>query len=283
MRSFLPRARPRCRPSATAEQAPTARREQATDTRGEQATGTRPSRTRRTGHLAGLLAGGLALFALAATPAGEVVPDVGEVVPEAVSGAIAGIVATALTGEAGADDGPHSTGAGHDRPVRTVVAGPPELAEQVSFRFSATSPAATGEADADEQAEEQAEEPEADATADEQASEQADEQASDSEGSRDTVWDALADCESGDWDADGNPIPGTARWDYGLEFAHEGFEQFQGGLNFHPGTWDAFRDPGMPGHAGHASRAQEIVVGERVLDAQGWQAWPVCSEMIGLR
>ena len=97
------------------------------------------------------------------------------------------------------------------------------------------------------------------------------------------VWDDLADCESGDWDADGNPIAGTARWDYGLEFAHEGYEQFQGGLNFHPATWDEFRDADMPDDAGHATRAEEIVVGERVLEAQGWGAWPVCSEMLGLR
>jgi hypothetical protein len=97
-----------------------------------------------------------------------------------------------------------------------------------------------------------------------------------------TRWDRLADCEAGDWDADGRPIPGTARWDYGIDFTHEGYELFQGGLNFHPETWDEFRDADMPDHAGRASREEEIVVGERVLAAQGWEAWPVCSEMIGL-
>lgn len=96
-----------------------------------------------------------------------------------------------------------------------------------------------------------------------------------------TVWDRIADCESGDWDADGQPIPGTARWDYGLAFDHG--DIFEGGLNFHPGTWDAFRDPGMPDHAGHASRAQQIMVGERVLAEQGWGAWPVCGRKLGLR
>lgn len=93
------------------------------------------------------------------------------------------------------------------------------------------------------------------------------------------VWDRLADCESGDW-VDGWPQPGTARWDYGLTFSHG--DSFEGGLNFHPGTWDAFKDPGMPDHAGNATRAQQIMVGERVRAAQGWDAWPVCSGMLGL-
>jgi hypothetical protein len=97
-------------------------------------------------------------------------------------------------------------------------------------------------------------------------------------------WDRLADCESGDWiDGGASFVEGSARWDYGIDFAHEGYEQFQGGLNFDPGTWDAFRDPDMPDHAGNASREQEIVVAERVLAEQGWGAWPRCSEMVGLR
>ncbi len=95
------------------------------------------------------------------------------------------------------------------------------------------------------------------------------------------VWDDLADCESGDWDADGDPITGSARWDYGLTFSHG--DIFEGGPNFHPGTWDAFRDADMPDHAGLATRDQQVVVAERVLDEQGWGAWPVCSRMLGLR
>ncbi len=95
-------------------------------------------------------------------------------------------------------------------------------------------------------------------------------------------WERLADCESGDWTADGVPTEESARWDYGLEFVHEGYEQFQGGLNFHPDTWDAFRDDDMPAHAGRASQVKEIKVAERVLDEQGWGAWPVCSAMLDL-
>ncbi|MBW3659581.1 MAG: transglycosylase family protein [Actinobacteria bacterium] len=98
---------------------------------------------------------------------------------------------------------------------------------------------------------------------------------------RAAVWDRLADCESGAWDRDGHPIPGTATWDYGLHPSQDGF--FQGGLQFHPVTWDEFRDADMPDHAGSATRSQQIAIAERVLDAQGWEAWPVCSKKLGYR
>lgn len=92
------------------------------------------------------------------------------------------------------------------------------------------------------------------------------------------IWDSLADCESGQWDRHGNPIPGSRDWtydgrDYGI---------FEGGLNFHPKTWDWKRDPDMPESAADATRRQEIVVARRVLKAQGPQAWPVCSKKMGL-
>ncbi len=93
-------------------------------------------------------------------------------------------------------------------------------------------------------------------------------------------WERLADCESGDWDGDGVPEPDSARWDYGLEFDHG--DIFEGGLNFHPDTWESYRDPDMPAHAGRADQVEEIEVAERVLDEQGWDAWPVCSEVVDL-
>lgn len=93
-------------------------------------------------------------------------------------------------------------------------------------------------------------------------------------------WQRLADCESGQWSADGDPEPDSARWDYGLTSDHG--DRFQGGLNFHPDTWEEFRDPDMPRHAGRASAPEEIEVAERVLDEQGWDAWPVCSEVTDL-
>lgn len=94
------------------------------------------------------------------------------------------------------------------------------------------------------------------------------------------LWGRLADCESGDWYS-GRPGAGTRRWDYGLSFDHG--DIFEGGLNFHPATWDEFRDADMPSHAGEATSVQQMVVGERVLAAQGWKAWPVCSRKLGLR
>ena len=91
-----------------------------------------------------------------------------------------------------------------------------------------------------------------------------------------SVWDRVADCESGSWTGDGGFVDGSANWS-----ATAGL--FEGGLQFHPDTWDGFKDPGMPGAAYEASRAQQIAVAERVLDAQGWRAWPVCSRKLGLR
>ena len=77
-----------------------------------------------------------------------------------------------------------------------------------------------------------------------------------------TVWDKLAQCES------------TGNW------AINTGNGFSGGLQFTPGTWRAF---GGTGVAHHASREQQIVVAERILDDVGWGAWPACSRKLGLR
>jgi Transglycosylase-like domain len=79
------------------------------------------------------------------------------------------------------------------------------------------------------------------------------------------VWSALAECESGgDW-------------------AYNGGSGFDGGLQFHPGTWSAYAPPGFPSEAWAASPAQQIAVAEAVLNSQGWGAWPACSSALGLR
>jgi len=77
-----------------------------------------------------------------------------------------------------------------------------------------------------------------------------------------STWDRLAQCESGgDWSTNtGNG--------------------FSGGLQFTPSTWKAFGGEGSPKNA---SRAEQIAVAERVLDEQGWSAWPACSKKLGLR
>lgn len=84
------------------------------------------------------------------------------------------------------------------------------------------------------------------------------------------VWDRLAECES------------HGEWNYGPHSTW-GSKLFHGGLQFHPGTWSAYKLPGYPTYAYQASREQQIKVGERVLAAQGWGAWPDCSRKLGLR
>ena len=80
-----------------------------------------------------------------------------------------------------------------------------------------------------------------------------------------SVWDRLADCESGgDW-------------------SYNGSSGFDGGVQFHPGTWSAYRQDGEPAYAYQATREQQIAIAERVLAAQGWTAWPACARELGLR
>jgi LysM repeat protein len=77
-----------------------------------------------------------------------------------------------------------------------------------------------------------------------------------------SVWDRLAQCESG-----GN---------WGINTGNG----YSGGLQFAPGTWAAH---GGTGSAHNASRAEQIRVAERVRASQGWGAWPACSSKLGLR
>ena len=77
-----------------------------------------------------------------------------------------------------------------------------------------------------------------------------------------SVWDRLAQCESG-----GNWNTNTGNG-------------YAGGLQFSQGTWAA---NGGSGSAHNASRADQIRVAERVRASQGWGAWPACSSKLGLR
>jgi resuscitation-promoting factor RpfA len=92
-----------------------------------------------------------------------------------------------------------------------------------------------------------------------------------------TIWDDLADCESGQWKRDGGFVEGSADWSSSVH------RTFQGGLQFHPTTWAWLKDDDMPAKAYDATRDEQIEVAERVLEAQGWEAWPVCSRKLGLR
>ncbi len=77
-----------------------------------------------------------------------------------------------------------------------------------------------------------------------------------------SVWDRLAQCESG-----GNWSTNTGNG-------------FYGGLQFAAGTWQAVGGSGMPHQA---SRETQIAMAQRVLARQGWGAWPSCSAKLGLR
>lgn len=79
------------------------------------------------------------------------------------------------------------------------------------------------------------------------------------------TWEALAECESsGNWRADtGNG--------------------YYGGLQFADGTWDAFGGERFAGTADNAAKREQIRIAEKVLDVQGWGAWPACSAKLGLR
>lgn len=79
------------------------------------------------------------------------------------------------------------------------------------------------------------------------------------------VWDRLAMCEAtGNWASRSNPI-------------------YKGGLQFDSTTWARHGGHEFAWRADYATRAQQIIVAERTLRAQGWGAWPVCSRRLGLR
>lgn len=80
-----------------------------------------------------------------------------------------------------------------------------------------------------------------------------------------SVWDRIAACESG-----GNWSINTGNG-------------FYGGTQTMQQTWRAYGGLQYAPRADLASRAQQIVVDERILAGQGWAAWPVCSRRLGLR
>jgi nucleoid-associated protein YgaU len=79
----------------------------------------------------------------------------------------------------------------------------------------------------------------------------------------DVQWDRVAHCESGDnWhDNTGNG--------------------YYGGLQFSASTWSSYDVSNFASRADLATRNQQIEVANRVLNSQGWNAWPVCSHYAG--
>ncbi len=80
----------------------------------------------------------------------------------------------------------------------------------------------------------------------------------------DSVWDAIAECESG-----GNWAINTGNGYYG-------------GLQFSAGTWTAYGGGAYASTADQATREQQIAIAEKVQAAQGWGAWPACTAALGL-
>lgn len=77
-----------------------------------------------------------------------------------------------------------------------------------------------------------------------------------------TVWDALAQCESG-----GNWAINTGNGYYG-------------GLQFNIGTWQSYGGSGLPSDA---SRETQIAIATKLRDASGgYGAWPGCASSLGL-
>ncbi|MCD7445055.1 transglycosylase family protein [Streptomyces lincolnensis] len=57
---------------------------------------------------------------------------------------------------------------------------------------------------------------------------------------------------------------------------------YYGGLQFTQSTWEAYGGTRYAPRADLATKDQQIAVAEKVLDGQGPQAWPVCSQRAGL-
>ncbi|MGQ0630663.1 MAG: LysM peptidoglycan-binding domain-containing protein [Sporichthyaceae bacterium] len=79
-----------------------------------------------------------------------------------------------------------------------------------------------------------------------------------------STWDRLAQCESG------------GRWSVNTG------NGYYGGLQFSPGTWRGYGGTRYAPRADLASRPEQITIAEKVLDGQGWGAWPACSRKLGL-
>jgi LysM repeat protein len=77
-------------------------------------------------------------------------------------------------------------------------------------------------------------------------------------------WDAVAQCESG-----GNWADNTGNGYYG-------------GLQFSASTWDGFGGTAYASRADEASPSEQMAIADKVVAAQGWGAWPVCSRVAGV-
>ncbi|MBW3613081.1 MAG: transglycosylase family protein [Chloroflexi bacterium] len=82
--------------------------------------------------------------------------------------------------------------------------------------------------------------------------------------SGDSVWDDLAQCESG-----GNWSINTGNGYYG-------------GLQFNYGTWHDYGGGEFAEYPHQATREEQIAVAERLRAARGYAPWPACRTKLGL-
>jgi Transglycosylase-like domain./LysM domain. len=78
------------------------------------------------------------------------------------------------------------------------------------------------------------------------------------------TWERLASCESG-----GNWHINTGNGYYG-------------GLQFSDGTWDGNGGDKYASRADLATKSEQMLIAEKVLEARGWSPWPACSSRLGL-
>ncbi|MEU6994265.1 transglycosylase family protein [Streptomyces sp. NPDC046465] len=75
-------------------------------------------------------------------------------------------------------------------------------------------------------------------------------------------WQCLAECES------------NGRWDTNTG------NGFYGGLQFYQPTWEEHGGLAYAPRADLATKEEQIKVAEKVVAAQGWNAWPACSKKL---
>jgi len=90
-------------------------------------------------------------------------------------------------------------------------------------------------------------------------------QAAASVSNRTSVWDRVAQCESG------------GRWNINTG------NGYRGGLQMDQTFWKRHGGLAYASAPHLASREAQIAVAERGLAVQGWGAWPTCSRRLGLR
>lgn len=80
-----------------------------------------------------------------------------------------------------------------------------------------------------------------------------------------SVWDRLAECESG-----GNWSTNTGNG-------------YHGGLQFNPTTWNSMGGGQYAPTADQATREQQIAIASKLQAQAGWGQWPACTSAMGLR